>query len=301
MLIAVAVGCVLLGLLATGAYLWKQRGERMANKTVFIDSIEAPIDPSLLYEDKFQSFERKESYEIDLSSWRDETIVTETGEQEDWFPRSCTYTKELSLEWPLSLKGVQHVDELQARLLSLLFGQAYPTIEAAVEAFWKAVPTADNIGGFYDPSEAVELERTETAAQCVQFKVTLSGSFGGATGSSFYENLFFLTYDKTRQKILTLADVFEAGTASAIVSLINREIVETNRKEAADYANVSAIPEQFSVGREGITFISTESISYSAQGRYLEVMVPYTLLMPYLTADFATMLKTPDENLSIHE
>lgn len=286
LIVAIVAGVVLLALIGLGAYLWQQRSEQQASPAVFADSTDVPIDPSLLYEDKFQSYVSKEEYTIDLTSQLSDL------EQLSDEKRTTTYTKEVDLEWPTSLKGVQHIERLQSRLMDVLFDKGYSSIDMAVSAFLKDVPEAEDVG-MYNPSARLELKRENSPAQCVQFKVVNSGDIGGGTGASTYEIVSYVIYDKTRQIILTPFDIFEPGTTSAVIAQINREIKRINREKNEEYLPITDLPEDFALRSGGISFVARESVQYTYQGDYLEVTIPYTTLTPYFTAGFVQMLETP--------
>lgn len=295
LLIIAVVVVVLLLLLGVGTYFFVQYKQEEPIVRETADSVEAVVDSSLLYNDEYRQIERSEKYTIDLTHWWEVTPHEEAGDsmgdydQVEERPQQCEFRKSLDLEWPLRLKGVKYIEQLQSAILSHFSEKRSVTIDDFVKTYFKQ-PGLDDIAGPFSLYDEVKLERCDAPDYCVQFRIVHEGHNGIGLGSGSYALLYYVAYDKMGQKLLTLSNVFSSGSSAGVIAQINREIARINKKEEERYANVTTIPESFQIGRTGITFVSTESPQYGYQGNYLEVTVPYNVLMPYLSDDFITML-----------
>lgn len=292
LLIIAVVAVVVLLLLAVGTYFFVQYKQEEPLPIVSADSVEAVVDSSLLYDDEYRQIDRNETYTIDLTEWYGDDLSADndtSGVLFEEMPRSCSFKKELDLEWPVRLKGVKYIEQIQSALLSHCSEKKSVTIDDFVKDYFKK-PSLDDIAGPYEVYDEIKLERCDAPEQCVQFKIERNGHNGSGTGAGSYSLSYYVAFDKMNQKLLTPSNVFSSGSASGVIAQINREIIRINKREEDGYAKVTAIPEEFQIGRTGITFISTESPQYGYQGNYLEVVVSYDVLLPYLSNDFIKML-----------
>lgn len=290
LLIVAVVAVVVLLLLGVGIYFFVHHKQEEPVPVVSTDSVADVVDSSLLYNDEYRQIDRSESYTIDLTPLY--AYELEAG-IEDNIPRSSLFKKELDLDWPIRLKGVKSIEQIQTAILAYCSEAKSVTIDDFVKGYFKK-PNLDAIEGPHDLYDEIKLERCDAPDQCVQFKIERNGNNGCGTGVGSYSLIYYVAYDKTHQKLLTYPSVFVAGAASALVAQINREIVRINQKEEdGEHDKIAAVPDVFKIGRRGITFvISIDSPQYDLQWRYLEVTVPYNTLMPYLTKDFIQMIES---------
>lgn len=295
-IVGIVVG-LLLVLLAIGAYYFVQQRQE---EPIIIqgDSLVVAVDSSLLYNDEYRQIDRSEKYTIDLTHWWDVALREEAGDsigdyyQVEERPKNCEFTKSLDLEWPVRLKGVKYIEQLQSAILSRFSEKRSVTIDDFVVGYFKQTEP-DNIEGIYNLYDKIKLERCDAPDQCVQFRIVHEAHAGNGfgSGSASYSLIDYIAYDKMTQKLLTLYNVFSSGSSAGVIAQINREITRMNEKEGEDYANVTTLPERFHIGRTGITFISTDSPRAIYHGNYLEIAISYNVLIPYLSDDFVKMLR----------
>lgn len=237
-------------------------------------------------DDLFKIYKQRKLYKIH------DTDLVNSYDKED---EIGYFHKEVNIQWPISLKGVQDIKPLQSHLIRLMFDASYPNIQTAITHFCpnRTMTTdEDNIGGEYAPGESITLElKNDINPNFVNFKLTQEIDLGGGTGLSLVIIVKEILFDKRLQKILSKKDIFTNYNSPQLLRLINAQLRSMMRAQQEEYNMQSTMPENFVVSNKDITFYCDEAPTYTAQGHFIEVAIPLSRLQPYLTNSFKMSLR----------
>lgn len=203
----------------------------------------------------------------------------EPVEQQDRFE----YIKEtrgdfkVDIEYPLSLKGMDDVSELQLVLNDIAFSNNNKDIHACVEKYFKngeetralGIPTAGEISIRYK----------QRLDNLFLFEVYIYADGGGGTGASIMSRTEYVYFNALTNRPLRISDMIT--DYSGALSIVNGHI------SLNEYANkAEGLPDNFELSATGITFIFPKySIGYGYQGD-VSIAVTYNELDGMLSETF---------------
>ncbi len=204
----------------------------------------------------------------------------EPVEQQDRFE----YIKEsrgdfkVDIEYPISLKGLDDVSELQLALNDIAFSNNNKDIHACVEKYFKDGEEALALGGVPVSGE-ISIRYKLRLNNLFLFEVYTFADNGGGTGASIVNRTEYVYFNAVTNRPLRISDMIT--DYSAALSIVNGHISLDEYNSKAE-----RLPDNFELSATGITFIFPKySIGYGYQGD-VSIAVTYNELDGVLSETF---------------
>ena len=209
--------------------------------------------------------------------------------------------KTVRLRWPMSVNGMNNLDELERALLQKALGGNAISRDEAVQRYLD-VPHFNQQGLAYervDSAPRVPAERCIEVATLVYPYLTsfqllvMEIDHIESQGTIKRRSSSYVHYDRTTQRVLTRGDMLRYDSENSLLALINTKIDHLNAERTEPLRHATRLPHEMCCTRNGILFEFGEGDISNVGNGIIDVLLPWKSVRNYLTPAFAHLI---DEN-----
>ena len=211
--------------------------------------------------------------------------------------------RRVKVRWPSSVNGKDSVPQLEAALLTSMFGRSNNNLAVAASQ-WMQTPkfTIEAVNDYKEIERQPKLiGRYAYTEQLLAYPILTSlrmlvmevdhRTTGGETKMV---RSSYVHYDRVRQTVLDRKAIIAQAEEPLLLTLINNKIERLNNEKKLQLERAAKVANDFHATRAGIIFeYPAGEIAPASEGP-IEVLIDYPLLGPVLTRNFKNLLNLND-------